>query len=220
MKRLKDEEVTKLILEIKSGDKTNIPLLIENYRGYVLSVAYRRARVVERPVDELISAGFYGVCRAVDNINNFSEGNFLAFISPYVNGEIEEEIASNIFGPKPSYNRVRKHRNQEQIYHKRIPMGRDGEPLRPGDLFHRIEHDETIRLKGNRQNSRYKTKLTELDIKELIDEITQNDREKQIIELRLQGMTDREIAIELRCSHTTVFLTRKTISERLNNGLL
>ena len=188
LKRLTDEEVTQLILEIKSGEDAT--LLIENYRGYVLSIAYSWASKQHSP-DDLFSAGFYGLWRAIENIHNFSGGDFLAFIRPHIKGEIQNEITDSLFGPTSACNRKRKQCNLKQIHPKRVPLTRDIVCSNP--------------------------EIDRLYMGELIDEITKTNREKQIIEHRLQGMTDCEIATKLGCSHTTVFLTRKTISERFKN---
>ena len=179
--------------------------------GFILSIAYRRANATSKPVDDLISAGCYGLCRAIENINNFSAGNFLAFVAPYIKGEIENEIAGTLYGPKPSTNRKRKHCNREQSHPKRVPLARDGEPVKQ---FSVNDFDDVV-LKQNW--SKYSKRDENINIGELINEITRNDREREIIEYRLEGWTDREIAKFLSCSHTTVYLIRKTISERVEN---
>lgn len=212
MKRLTDKEVDKLILEIKLG--SDATLLIENYRGFVLSIAYRRANATRKPADDLISAGYYGLCLAVENINNFSEGNFLAFIAPYIKGEIENEIAGTLYGPKPSANRKRKYCNSKKflpLYPKRVPLARDGEPVKQ---FSVNDFDDVV-LKQNW--SKHSKRDENINIGELINEVTMNDQEREIIEYRLQGWTDREIAKFLGCSHTKVYLIRRTISERIEN---
>jgi len=179
--------------------------------GFVLSVAYRRAYATSKSADDLISAGCVGLCQAIENIANFREGNFLAFIAPYIKGEIENEIASTLYGPKPDTNRKRKQRNQEQSHPKRVPLARDGEPVKQ---FSVNDFDDVV-LKQNW--SKHSKRDENINIGELINEITRNDQEREIIEYRLQGWTDREIAKFLGCSHTTVYLIRRTISERVNN---
>jgi len=221
LKRLTDEQVNELILKIKSGDKTDIPLLIENYTGFVLSLAHRYANHRSSTVDDCKSAGFFGLCKAIENIDNFLDGNFLAFIGRYIVGEIQEEIAGTLFGPTAACNRKRKQRGKEQTRPKRTSIGRDGEPIRQ---FSVNDFDVGLTEKSafrsiRQERSKYKnnSEIDEFYIGEMINDITQTNEERQIIEYRLQGFTDREIATKLGCSHTKVYLIRKTISERYEN---
>lgn len=210
MKRLTDEQVNKLILEIKSGGDAT--LLIENYIGYVLSIAYRYGNR-RHTVDDCKSAGFFGLCKAIENIDNFTHGNFLAFIQPYIIGEIQDEITGTLFGPTPGCNRKRKERGKEQTHPKRISIARDGEPVKQ---FSINDFDETV-TRQERSKCKNNSEIDAFYLGEIINEITQTHEERQIIEYRLQGFTDREIATKLGCSHTKVYLIRKTISERYEN---
>ena len=86
----------------------------------------------------------------IENIYNFIDGNFLAFIQPYIIGEMKNEIAGTLFGPTPGCNRKRKERGKEQTHPKRISIARDGEPIKQ---FSINDFDETV---TRQERSRYK----------------------------------------------------------------
>lgn len=201
---LSQNQVSDLIDKIKSGDKNAIEDLVENYRGYVIATATRMGR----NRDELISAGFLGLLKAIDNINNFKEGNFLAFASTYIKSEIKQEFYSNIFGPCFSTILTRRNRKQEPHNIRRVPIARDGEPIQTD-----IPEDGVLRQGW----SRCRKLKSSSDLKETIYEILKTDLEKQIIDCKINGLSHRETAELCGCSLAAITRILNKIYERLEN---
>lgn len=204
---LDEEQVEILISKIKTDDQEAKTKLVKNYRNYIYSVANNHSRGKSHLTPDLVSAGFYGLCKAINNINNFSEGNFLAFISPYIKGAIIDELAVSRHHVAPSTNRSRKHRNQEPIIFKQVPMGNDGELL--GEI-----HEDRVLRQGWSKCKQYQQPST---LREDIYEILISEQERQVVNYRIMGFTLRETASKIDCSLVKVVRILNKIQERFEN---
>lgn len=98
-----------------------------------------------------------------------------------------------------------------------------------GHLSDYIAENHSVRIPARTQRHRKDLKVSflpfdeqemfskienDIEIKEIIEKLPQSEREREILDLRLQGYVDSKIAEMVGLSHTSVFLIRRELQQR------
>ena len=94
LKTLKQEEMTRLLLKAKAGDKQARDKLVEGNLRLVLSVTQRFMGRGENP-DDLFQVGCIGLLKAVQNFDAAKEVRFSTYGVPMIAGEIRRYLRDN-----------------------------------------------------------------------------------------------------------------------------
>lgn len=151
----------------------------------------------DQNADELVGAAMHAVCDAVGRVKRghyaLEAGNENQHFTAYVTIAIHREIA-NVF-------------EQSQV-------------VKISKYMRRIWAESGITFKAlpscvSLTDMPIKTGSSTIEILEILDKVIRTDRERKIMDLRIEGLSDREIATKLRVSPMTVNNARSQIAARM-----
>ena len=247
--KLAEVEIQKLWREYKKTESRELRnLLLEHYLPLVKYVAERlHARMPkEVEVDDLMSAGVFGLMDAMDNFDLGRGVKFETYCNPRIRGAILDELRSLDWVPRLVRSRAHKlddaYRRFE-VKHGRIPsdyelandMGVEEPEL--GELMRSATASSMISLSRKYCETEGSREVTEIDIlrddrtedpaldlqrKDLRDLVTRglNQKERLIIILYYyEELTMKEIGMTLDLSESRVSQMHASILLRLQNQL-
>lgn len=193
---LTDDEKPLLILKIKDGDLEAAHKVVLGHLRLALGIVGRYMMVIENQTksDDLVSAAVEGLCEGVNKIRHegLPHTNLSGFLAEYIHRFISDYL--------------------DKFSTVRVP-GRTRRRL--GTEFHA---PATIELNSSLIDKNLEIRLhdlEEIEVRELIDKISENDLDRKIIALRMEGHKDDAIGLQLGVSKTTVYLIRRDIEKRL-----
>lgn len=236
---LKEKDKTRLLQEIKNGNKSARDELINGNLRLVLSVVQRFANRGENP-DDLFQVGCIGLIKAIDNFDTNQMVKFSTYAVPMIIGEIRRHLRDN--------NPIRVSRSikdtayramqvKEQLinkYQKEPTVTEIAKELgipradvvialesivEPLSLYEPVFSDsgDTIYVLdqvGDKNDD--KNWLDEMCIKAAIKELS--DREKKILSLRfMQGKTQTEVSEEIGISQAQVSRLEKFALKKIKS---
>lgn len=230
---LTNEEMRRLIVKMRSGDKSAREEFIRGNLRLVLSVIQRFNNRGEN-VDDLFQVGCIGLIKAIDNFDLGQNVRFSTYAVPMVIGEIRRYLRDN--------NSIRVSRSLRDIAYKalqvrdRLISKNNKEPTiseiskelmipredvvfaldaiqDPISLFEPIYHDggDAIYVMDQISDSKNidDSWIENISIKQALQKL--NDREKLILTLRFfEGKTQMEVADEIGISQAQVSRLEKT----------
>ncbi len=230
---LKEEEMRKLLLDMKKGDSKARETFIKGNLRLVLSVIQRFNNRGEN-VDDLFQVGCIGLMKAIDNFDLNQNVKFSTYAVPMIIGEIRRYLRDN--------NSIRVSRSLRDIAYRALlirdklinennkepTISQIAKELKipredvvfaldaiqdPVSLFEPVYHDGGDAIYVMDQISDNKNLddswLENISIKEAMKKL--NDREKLILNLRFfDGRTQMEVAEEIGISQAQVSRLEKT----------
>lgn len=190
-----DDEKPGLISEIKGGSIGAGHRVILSHLRMTLSIVGRYMACLDNQSksDELVSAAVEGLVSAVNNIreNGLPHDNLTGYlvenVHTYISTAIEKFPTVRIPGRT-----------------KRRHKGKFVTPT-TAELT-----DKVIDQHFDRKISQ----SSQIEADEMVEQIVQSPRERQVIELRIEGYKDAEIAKLIGLGTTTVFVIRTQLQER------
>jgi hypothetical protein len=193
-----EEEKEKLICKIRAGDReaAHLAILSHIYLSLNLVKNYKRSLGSRIRWDELLSAALEGLCHGVNKIkeeglpHNNLTGYLIETMHRFISDHLEKFPMVRIPG------RTKRYRRQ---------IGKE------------LRQPETRELTESIVESHFcdtRKKVSALEIEEILGKIIQSPTEKSIIDLRMLGYKDAEIAFQLGLSKTSIFLMRRELERR------
>jgi RNA polymerase sigma factor (sigma-70 family) len=195
---LTEDKIPDLLARLRTRDEGAKKEAVLGYVRLSMSIVGRYIAVLhsDRLANDLVGAAMEGIVVAIDRVANgeMKHDNLTAFVTTWVHKLISVELERRQVVKVPERTvQDRRKKNLEA-------------PPRPV----RVDlNDPTVQRKVSRPSSE-----DDIEIKEILDRVVQNDLQKSILELRQQGKTDQEIAAELDLSKTSVFVIRKEMETR------
>ena len=239
---LKEEEMKRLMLLIKDGDKEARTEFINGNLRLVLSVVQRFNNRGENP-DDLFQIGCIGLIKALDNFDLSHGVKFSTYAVPMIIGEIRRYLRDN--------NSIRVSRSLRDIAYRAIyaketymktnlreptiaeiasEIGINKEMIvyamdaiqNPVSLFEPVytEGGDTLYVMDQISDKKNKeeTWVENLSLREAINRL--NKRERHIIDLRFyEGKTQMEVAQEIGISQAQVSRLEKNALKTMRNYL-
>jgi len=162
----------------------NIDLVHSVVRGYL-----RQHPHLGYLKDDLLSAGQIGLCEAVDLIETSKPENAKGFLTIAIRRAIKEAVV-----------------NEDSIKVPTRTRSRLREQGREVEVVNRVHQLDMI--------ARTDPGLELVDVMDAIDAACDSDFERQIVKLRIEGYTDRDIGVKLDCDGATVCRALKAIYKR------
>jgi RNA polymerase sigma factor for flagellar operon FliA len=217
-------------------------ILLEYYRGLVESAAERLHRKLPGSVDvdDLVSAGVFGLMEAIDAFEPARNISFKTFCSHRVRGAMLDEVRSTDWVPRHSRQWIRKIEEARASLHRtlgRLPdeaeltqqMGVTSQQFRHLMVSHQPPHfsslhqraegeDHEVSMAATIPDARSESGLSVAQRRELKDWILRGlSRSEQLIVslYYYEAMTLKEIGLTLELSESRVSQILKTIMARL-----
>ena len=89
---LTEEETSKLIIAMHNGDNEARKILIEHNLRLVSSIAYKYIKIINLPIEDLVSIGSFGLIRAIDNYDSTREAKLSSVAYIYIENEFKRHI--------------------------------------------------------------------------------------------------------------------------------
>lgn len=190
-----EEEKPELILEIRAGNVAAAHYVILSHVRMMLSIVGRYMACLDNQSksDDLVSAAVEGLCHAVGKIKE--DG------LPHDNltGYLVETMHTYISTAIERFPTVRVPGRSKRRHQKFLPT-----PVTSELTDAVIEQHFDRRINSSSQ----------MEADEMVEKIVQSPRERAIIEYRIEGYKDAEIAKLIGLGTTTVFVIRNTLQER------
>ena len=195
---LSDSEKEVLISRIRNGSVIAAQTAVMTHLVLALNIVgrYITALGSSSQSDELVSSAVDGLCCAVQKIakREMNHNNLTGYVTEYMHRYISESIEHSPMVRVPA--RTKRDRRQKGLESSQPATRQLTEAV--------IEKQFDKKLK----------QTTDLELKEIVDRLVQSDLERSIIELRVEGRSDLEVANQLGMSNTTVYMIRRELQNR------
>ncbi len=236
---MKEKDKTRLLQEVKSGNKAAREELINGNLRLVLSVVQRFSNRGENP-DDLFQVGCIGLIKSIDNFDITQNVRFSTYAVPMIIGEIRRYLRDNnsirvsrsikdtaYRAMQVKEELINKHQKEPTVSEIAEALGLPREDVvmalesivDPISLYEPIfsEGGDTIYVLdqvGDKNDD--KNWLDEMCIKEAIKGLS--DREKKILSLRfMQGKTQTEVSEEIGISQAQVSRLEKYALKKIKS---
>jgi RNA polymerase sigma factor (sigma-70 family) len=162
----------------------NIDLVHSVVRGYL-----RQHPHLGYLKDDLLSAGQIGLCEAIDRIGTSKPENIKGFLAIAIRRSVKEAVVNEDSIKVPTRTRSRLRKQGKEV-----------------EVVSRVHQLDTI--------ARTDPGMELVDVMDAIDAACESDFERQIVKLRIEGYTTREIGARLECDCATVCRALKAIYKR------
>lgn len=192
-----EEQVPELLARLRAGDEQARSEAFSGHVRLAMQIVGRYLSVLrsDKWADDLVSAAMEGIGDALVKIvaGEMTHTNLTGYITSYVHRYISRALECRPIVRVPRItNFDRKAAGLEPLRMDRVGFS----------------HPSIIGCVSKDLGQ------FDVEIREIIEKVVENDQERQILELRQAGKTDAEIADQLDLSKTTVFVIRKGIETR------
>lgn len=195
---LPEERKFGLICEIKAGSVLAAHEAILTHLRLALNIVGRYMTLLDNKTrsDELVSAATEGLCHGVQKIKEgeLKHENLTGFLTEYMHRFISECLEKTAMVCVPA--RTKRHKKQH------------GE-----ELLQPVTRELTNKVIEKKFDKKIKT-TTDLELTEIIDKLVASELERSIIQLRIEGNSDLDVANQLGLSNTVVFMIRRDMQKR------
>lgn len=174
-------------------NKECVEYLIEKHKPLVFYIVNQyKSNSTQFEYSELISSGLYGLYKAIMTFNIEKNFKFATYASTCIHNEI-----------RMLFRKARKHRNEISIYTE-LHEDFEGNIMTYYDIL---------------PDRRVDVQYDNIMVREIYQNIKLTDLEKKLINLRLEGKTQREIASILDFSQSYVSRLLQKIYKKIKNHL-
>jgi RNA polymerase sigma factor (sigma-70 family) len=204
-KQIEGSRLIELVQELKAGDKSIAPVIVEGHIRLAMWLVACYANRYPHKTDDLVSAACLGVAQAVEWApDRLLDDN----ITPYIFATAERHIKDFL--------------EQDRIV--KIPRSAYREMRIKGDFIPTIIEADGIKFDDDNPIDIYDILVETIPacednydfiFVELINSMGLSPKEKQIIEMTIQGYIEEEIGAAIGCSHQRVNQHKNIIGEKL-----
>lgn len=197
-------EIRFLLTKVRQGDELSIKKMIELHSDYIRRIAYNFSKKLPNLKDDMSSAANFGLVQAVRWLaeGRGYDGNISGFIIKTVKRFIFEFLDDSytIIVPGTSVRKLGKSRVMTLSYNETR--------WTKNQYFDNVNWAEPYLIQKKVQED------FDEEIKEHLEGINLSLREKMVIDLRLQGFTDKEIGVKLYVSDVMIFKIRQELQHK------
>lgn len=191
-----EERKAGLISEIRGGSQQAAHLVVLSHLRLALNIVGRYLTVLgdASRSDDLVGAATEGLCYGVNKIKDegLSHTNLTGYLTEIMHRFISEAIA------------------RAPVVH--VPPG----TKRPKDAKKPATQELTDTVIEAQFDRKINTAST-IELKEIMDKIIHSDLERTIVDLRIAGYTDLDIANQTDMCNTSIYMIRRELGKRFDN---
>lgn len=204
-----DTELLRLVQRLRSGDKTVCERIILGHLGLSIQIVGRYVAYFPTRADDLMSVATLALTEAVNkfdvaaknnNITGYIVGTIHGRISDYLK-EHDHTVKISSHARKIAKERAKKN-NVEAVYTKSIN-------------FEDLEKSKQVRFLAKMSY----TVNDELEYQEIIDKCCFTRFEYMVYTKMMEGMSEADIAKEMRVSKQRVWIVKKDLIKKINHHL-
>lgn len=197
-----------LLTHVRRGDESSIEEMIEIHKDYIRRIAYNFSKKMPNLRDDMLASADLGLVQAVrwlaegrgydENISGFIIKTTKRFIHEFL------DKAYTVIVPGPSVRRLGKSRVMTISYNC---------PINPQGSIDFREYNrwfEPYLIQKKVQEN------FDAEILEHLEGINLTPRQRMVIDLRLQGFTDKEIGVKLYVSDVMIFKMRRELEHKFD----
>jgi len=196
---LREDEIPSLVAKIRTQDKAACDYAVLGLTVLGLQIVGRYLAVMQsdRLADDLAGAALEGIVDAIHRVSTgeamIEHENLRGFVVETIHRFVSEELDRVTLVRVPGRSKRRFLAADENFV--------EPQQVSFGDPSIVRRHVTTAGV-------------ADVEIRELLDRVIENDQQREIIKLRQEGLTDTEIAETLGLSKTSVFVIRRDLETR------